>query len=534
MAAINTPQDFATAVLTGLGAPVSQSNIQTIVDWIAAENSWPPPRNNPLNNGYGSGGGSGLGSYPDLQTAAADVVTNLESGNYGYPAVVQALISNAPEATFKQAIVNSGWAGGHYQGTDYGAGFTYTPGGGSGGLTAAEYSALGPLAGNQQATAYLEAVAGQGGSAGTSTATPPASVAPTTSGSTEIGGVTYSGTQQQASALSTIEANLQTYGFTPAQVTQLTNWAWGEITNNVDPTQIAIDLQNQPAFQQQYPGFAPANAELNAKGLPAVSVQQYQQYQTQAMAMASAAGLPAGFINSNNIGTLIGGNVSTQELSSRINNALTLAYNSTPEQQAQFNAYFGTQYGNNPYVTGGAPMTAADWQALSQAAAQPGGAAYLQSQQATAPSGAGPLTPGQIAAIALDPNVAEPLIAQEITAAQIGGASVTSGVGSLNVNTATTLAKAGITEAQATNAFQSLAPYSALETPRPGMGNVPQGTVSSDQLATGALLGNPQAQRQLQQAQEVAKAPYAGGGGYVSTTKGAGVGSANPTGAPGA
>ena len=102
----------------------------------------------------------------------------------------------------------------------------------------------------------------------------------------------------------------------------------------------------------------------------------------------------------------------------------------------------------------------------------------------------------------------------------------------MNVNTATQLAQAGITESQATNAFQQLAPLSALETARPGMhGEAQQGTVSADQLATGNLLGNPAAQRQQQTAVEVAKAPFAGGGGYQQTNRGAGVGSANPNGA---
>ena len=310
--------------------------------------------------------------------------------------------------------------------------------------------------------------------------------------STNIGGVSYSGSQQQTSALSTIEANLGTYGFTPAQVSELTNWAWGEITNNVDPTQIAIDLQAQPAFLQAFPGFASANAELNAKGLSAVSVQQYQQYQTQAQAMAQAAGLPAGFISSQNVGTLIGGNVSTTELSARLNDATALALKSTPEQQAEFNQYLGVSDGD---------------------------------------SGHGPLTSGQIAALALDPKTAEPLIAQQIQTAQIGGASVTSGVGALSKSTATELAQAGISTSQATSAFQNLAPLSALETPRPGMGGeAAQGVVTPDQLATGNLLGNAGAQRQEQTAIEVAKAPFSGGGGYVSTSKGAAVGSANPNG----
>lgn len=491
-----TSTQWATLVLNDLGAPTSANNMEFMAQWIASENSWPPPRNNPLNNGLGSGGGSGLGSYDNLTDAASFAAQNLLHGNasYGYAAVVQNLMASAPPATTAQAIIDSSWASSHYNnGANWSGGPIAYQGApqtsAAPGMTAADWKALN-AAGAAGGTAYLEAANAQS-QGSTAQAATSVSASNSSLASTNIGGVGYSGTAQQTSALSTISGELQTYGFTPAEVSELTSWAWGEITNNVDPTQIAIDLQNQPAFQSAYPGFASANQALQAKGLSAVSVQQYQQYQTQAQAMAQAAGLPAGMINSQNIGTLIGGNVSTQELSSRLNDATVLALKSTPDQQAEFNQYFGTSYGD---------------------------------------TGHGPLTTGQIAALALDPSVAEPLIAQQIQTAQIGGASVTAGVGALQKSTATELAQAGITTSQATSAFQNLAPLSALETPRPGMAGVPQGTVSADQLATGSLLGNPAAQRQEQTAVEVAKAPFSGGGGYVSTSHGTAVGSANPNG----
>jgi len=424
-------------------------------------------RNNIGNVGVYSGGPN-----PSYATIGDGVAAYIAEMNSPAMASVKAT-AGQPLATQAAALGASGYAGGKYLATG-----SNQPG-----------SAL--LAG-----ANVIAGAGFGSDVSTtSTNSNPVTTQNSTlaNSSDQIGGVTYSGTQQQTSALSTISANLGQYGFTPAQVSQLTSWAWGEITQNVDPTQIAIDLQAQPAFQEAFPGFAAANAELAKGGLPAVSVSQYQSYQTQAQAMAQAAGLPAGFINSGNIGTLVGGNVSTAELSSRINNAMTLAINSTPAQQQEFNQYFGTTYGD---------------------------------------SGQGGLTTGQIAAIALDPTVAEPLIAQQITAAQIGGASVTSGVGALSAATATQLAQAGITPSQATSAFQNLAPYSALETARPGMGGeAAQGVISPDQLATGQLLGGAAAERQLQQAVEVGKAPFGGGGGPVETTKGlAGAGSASSNG----
>lgn len=430
---------------------------------------------NPAGIGITGSGVTGK-NYGSIQ-GGVEAYINFINDNPRYQAV-KAAGENNPDA---QAIAlgNSGWAAGGYN-DGSGPGSDLIKG-------MSNYTIPGTVA----AAAVSGATASSGGAAANPGTTSNSTLA---TSSTSIGGVSYTGTQQQTSALSTIEANLGQYGFTPSQVSQLTNWAWGEVTNNVDPTQIAIDLQAQPAFTEAFPGFAGANAELQKSGLPAVSVQQYQQYQTQAQAMAQAAGLPSGFINSGNIGTLVGGNVSTAELSSRINNSLALAYQSTPEQQAQFNTYFGSQYGD---------------------------------------SGQGGLTPGQIASIALDPSVAEPLIAQQIQTAQIGGAAVTSGVGAITKSTATQLAQAGVTTAQATSAFQNLAPYSSLETARPGEGaEAKQGVVSSDQLATGQLLGNPAAQRQLQTAVEVAKAPFAGGGGFVGNSKGdVGAGSASSSGA---
>jgi len=116
-----TNQEWAALVLQDLGAPVTQNNITSMLQWMASENSpstWTGTAgaNNPLNNGYASGGGSGLGSYADLTQAAQAVADNLNGGNYGYPAIVAALQQSADPATFEQAVIASGWAGGHYGG----------------------------------------------------------------------------------------------------------------------------------------------------------------------------------------------------------------------------------------------------------------------------------------------------------------------------------------------------------------------------------------------------------------------------------
>ena len=105
---------------------------------------------------------------------------------------------------------------------------------------------------------------------------------------------------------------------------------------------------------------------------------------------------------------------------------------------------------------------------------------------------------------------------------------MTSGVGRWTHNTPP-LAQAGITTDKATSTFQNIAPLSALEAARPGMGGeAAQGTITPDQLAAGELLGDPAAQRQEQTAIEVAKAPFVGGGGLGDDIEGA-IGRAAPT-----
>jgi len=334
--------------------------------------------------------------------------------------------------------------------------------------------------------------------------------------------VVYSNTsansQTDVSAISQMNSTLAAYGFSGPDLTTLTNWAWGEITNNVDPSQVVLDIQTPgspvyPIFEKQFPGFTSANQQLVNSGLPAVSVSQYQQYQTTAQAAAQAAGLPPGFINKNNIGTLVGNNVSTAELTSRLNDATALAINSTPEQQAMFNQYFGLP----------------DYSNLAN------GQDAFANTPAYNFTGHGPLTKGQIAALALDPNVAEPLIHQQIAAAQLGGAGVTAGIGSVSESEAMQISQAyggNLSQSQINSAVGQVAPFGTLETARPGMGGeAAQGTITPDQLIGTQLLPTTANLRQLQTAQEVAKAPFSGGGGYVSNAKGAETGSASSSGA---
>ena len=279
---------------------------------MMAENPWPPPRNNPLNNGLGSGGGSGLGSYPSLEVAAQYAAQNLSSGNYGYPAVKAALMANAPEAQFKQAIINSSWAGGHYQGTSYGAGCAQ--GAPTSGMTAADWQALN-AAGQAGGTAYLTAAA-----ANAPASTYGAGTGATTAGSAPAAPATPGDTSAQGSAISLIDSTLQQYG-----LGSLAGWAWSELTAGKNSDQIMLDLQNQPAYQQSV--FGTVNSARVAAGLKPMTPSDILTYQDQAYQFAQAAGLPQGFIDQKTITNLLGHDVSAAELNQRITSGYQAAMN---------------------------------------------------------------------------------------------------------------------------------------------------------------------------------------------------------------
>ncbi len=113
-----TNVDWAALVLQDGKFPVTPNNLTVMLQWMDSENdpnSW-WLRNNPLNNGLGSGGGAGLGSYDNLTTAASYVAQQLRRDLFS--GIAAALDASSAVTVSAQAIIDSPWAGGHY---DYGA-----------------------------------------------------------------------------------------------------------------------------------------------------------------------------------------------------------------------------------------------------------------------------------------------------------------------------------------------------------------------------------------------------------------------------
>ncbi len=270
------------------------------------------------------------------------------------------------------------------------------------------------------------------------------------------------------SALAYLGGVLKQYG-----LQNLDMWAMGELGQNKSADQVILDLYNTPQFQAAFPGIA----QRQANGLPAMSPADYLSYSDQALQMARAAGLPPGTMTTAEIGQLIGNDVSINELSDRLTNAYSAAMTAPPETRALLQEYYG-------------------------------------------------ITPGGLTAYFLDPENNVNLLKQQVTAAQIGTAGVTSGVGDIGSGLANLLAQTGVSQAQAASGFQNIGPLAPLETALPGQ--PAQGsTVSADQLAQSQFLGDAGSTRAVQQADETRKAPFEGGGGYALTSMGvAGAGSA--------
>lgn len=122
---IQTPQDFAQALLVGVGAPTTPSNVQTITDWERAEGgNWANSAAfNPLNTtlklpgstvmpGGGAGAAAGVQAYGSwAQGLQATISTLLEKP---YSAVVADLRASAPEKQTAADVAASPWGTGNF------------------------------------------------------------------------------------------------------------------------------------------------------------------------------------------------------------------------------------------------------------------------------------------------------------------------------------------------------------------------------------------------------------------------------------
>jgi hypothetical protein len=232
--------------------------------------------------------------------------------------------------------------------------------------------------------------------------------------------------------------------------------------------EILLWLRDQPEFQQKYSAiFAREKA-----GLPPVSVQDILNYQSQALALEHQYGIPANFVDVNN---LIAKDVSINELGQRVQLADNLvSQHSDAVQQLQ------QLYGLNS---------------------------------------------GALVAFALDPNTGLPAVQREFASAQIAANAKRASFGQLTAPEAEGLYGQGVSSGQAQSGFDTL--YQNREVTQQLQGETTPGMTRQSEL--GFVAGDAASSAELQRRAAQRTSVFQEGGGPLMGQGGVfGSGAATP------
>ena len=259
-----------------------------------------------------------------------------------------------------------------------------------------------------------------------------------------------------------IQSFLEDYG-----LGSLGDWAWtlyttsgSEDINQFVRGQLTVELPKQEAFKARFPAYE--TLRQNGRG---ISVEQYRQYENDAIDLAHTYGLPtAMFEDRDYLARMMISDVSGRELEQRMVINREAAYNAPAEVRSALEQMYGV-----------------------------GG-----TQQA-------------LTAYYMDPDKALPILQQQFQAAQIAGASIQQGIAT-DQATAERLAQQGVTFEQAQQGFRQVANDKALTY---GAGD----TVGTD-TATAAAFGNQAAQAETTRVRRARQGAFAAGGGAAESQKG--------------
>jgi hypothetical protein len=359
-----------------------------------------------------------------------------------------------------------------------------TPGGGGGGrgqftveqaaaIDAAAQQAGGNFSGETQNYIDRLAAGAEGGAADTQNAlniliqqgAAKAAATPVAGGGGDGGGPTAVAVDPvpggtRADAKKTIQAVLSTYGLGELSDYLYGVYARGEVNIN-NPDAIIFSIREQDAYKKRFA----ANAARANKGLAELDPASYLQLENQYRQLLQSNGLPPGFYDSNDDFTaLLSGDVSPQELQTRVQQGFRAVQDADPEVKRQMQELYGVN--------------------------EAGLAAYF-----------------------LDPKKAAPILTRQAEAAKISARAKEQGGLQLEKGTAEELAARGITAAEAETAFTTLGLQQGLYTEMAGEQALTQ------QEKVGAALGyDVEGQRKIKQRQATRKSPFQGGGSFAKTT----------------
>lgn len=284
----------------------------------------------------------------------------------------------------------------------------------------------------------------------------PSNVSTTGSG-TPTTGATYrpsdlTSGQQSAKAI-------LTDALTQAGLSALADQAWQWMLDGMPKEQVWIEIRKTDQYKQRYPGMA----ELQSKGR-AITEGQYIDLERSYVSLYRQAGLPAGFYDQPaDFGSLIGGDVSPQELGARLDEYKTLTYTLPPQVRDEFGRLYG-------------------------------------------------MSAGDITAYIIDPTRALPIIHNQFLAAQAGAGANQAGYGNISRSEAEQLGLTGVDYGKALQGFGSLVNEQQLFTPL--VGNAGENAITRDEQLGAQFGGNANAQRRIDQRARQRVATFQEGGGY--------------------
>lgn len=269
-------------------------------------------------------------------------------------------------------------------------------------------------------------------------------------------------TPADTSAWAVLENILIQYGFKGAALTQLVNWARGEIIAGNSSDQVTLDLMQTPQFKQRFPAIG----TLASEGIAITPAEYISMEQSYAQA-EKAAGITPNFASYD---ALISNQVSPTEYSDRLTQGYLAVANADQNVVQQFQQYYG-------------------------------------------------VSKAQLAQYFLNPKASEPLLLKQALAAQIGGAAKDVGfTPQISQAESLRLAQQGITQSQAEQGFDAMAKQAQLYGGLPGQPQTYQFT--GDKLAAASQGLDATTEQQLQILAQLEKGEFAQGVGVVSNAQG--------------
>ena len=261
-------------------------------------------------------------------------------------------------------------------------------------------------------------------------------------------------------ARNTIKSVLATYGLGDLSDFLYGVYARQEVDIN-NPDALIFAIREQDAYKKRFT----ANAARAKKGLAELDPSSYLALENDYRRLLQSNGLPPGFYDqTEDFTALLEGDVSPQELQTRVQEGFRAVQDADPEVKRQMQELYGVN--------------------------EAGLAAYF-----------------------LDPTKAAPILTRQAEAAKIAARAKEQGNIQLQFATAEEIAARGITAQEAEAGFTALGLQEGLYTEMMGEQALTQ------QQKVGAALGyDVEAQRQLAERRGTRKAAFQGGGGFAKTT----------------